>query len=417
MMLVLICILSLLISIPGFIKKAGYSFISGLIPGYNLYLFFSIIEFPIFLLIGISLGLIFAPDRMFFLTLLCILLPFIVNDAYGKGKISGVFTLFLPFIMYPVLAYFTGFYGYDVIEAKETFILKNKVFCIFLAIISVYVYLNFTIIVEPNKLVDKSDNHYVNDIYMSDGRIYNEFLNSKEKKMYMFLLENTKKFQSVHDLDMNEFGCVDYNECGSIIDRAHDAILVDHPELVNYASYSWSYTDTSGFKLRLIFSVPNVFSVKMGELKIQRIIDDIKKETKNMSDKEKIMYVYEWIGENNTYDRTFTYMSKNQSIYNVFMKKNAVCAGFAKASQVIFQNIGIESYPITGDTTGPHMWNVVKLNNKYYFFDSTVSASARNKKTSWYYDGLKQDYMSTYKVDFPEWYPEISSTEDLYAVS
>ena len=36
-----------------------------------------------------------------------------------------------------------------------------------------------------------------------------------------------------------------------------------------------------------------------------------------MSDKEKIRYVYEWIGENNDYDRTFTYMSKNQSIYNV----------------------------------------------------------------------------------------------------
>lgn len=416
-MLVLVCLLSLLISIPGFIKKAGYSFFKGLIPGYNLYLFFSIIDFPIFLLIGISLGMVFLPDRMFFMTFLCILLPFIVNHAYGKGKISGLFTLFLPFIMYPVLAYFTGFYGYDVMETKDTFVFKNKIFCVFLAILSIYVYSNFTIIVDTNELIDKENIHYVNDIYMSDGRIYNDFLNEKEKKMYMFLLNNTKKFQSVHELDMDEAGCRDYNECSSMLNKAHEAMLVDHPELINYASYSWSYSDFSGFKLRLIFAVPNPVSVEFGEMKIQRIIDNIKEDTNDMNDLEKIRYVYDWIGENNTYDLTFTYTSKNQSIYNVFMKKNAVCAGFAKASQVIFQNIGIESYTITGNSTGPHMWNVVKLDDKYYFFDSTVSASARNKKTSWYYDGLKQDYMSTYTVDFPEWYPNISATEGLYIVS
>ena len=63
-------------------------------------------------------------------------------------------------------------------------------------------------------------------------------------------------------------------------------------------------------------------------------------------------------------------MSKNQSIYNVFMNKNAVCAGFAKASQVIFQNIGINSYTITGESTGPHMWNVVELDGKYNFINT-----------------------------------------------
>ena len=157
-----------------------------------------------------------------------------------------------------------------------------------------------------------------------------------------------------------------------------------------------------------------MISAKIGEMKIQRIIDNIKTETKGMSDIDKIHYVYEWIGENNDYDKTFTYMSKNQSIYNVFMKKNAVCAGFAKASQVIFQNIGINSYTITGNSTGPHMWNVVELDGKYYFYDSTVATSARTKETSWYYDGLKQDFMSSYTVDHAEWYPKIEKTNGLY---
>lgn len=413
-MLVAICLLSLLISIPGFVKRSGEGFIKGLIPGYNIYLFLSAIEFPPILLMLLALGLIFLPDRMFIATLLCVILPFMVNDAYGKGKVSAILTLFLPFIMYPFLAYFNGIYIYNNSKGRYGFFKKNKILCLLLIIFSLYMYTNFTVLVDGNSLINRDDMHYVNELYMSDGRVYDEFLNDKEKKMYRYMLDNTRKYKGSLVVDMDEFECIDYNECGALIDRAHEAILVDHPELINYAGYRWSYRENSGFKLTLEFAVSNIISAKIGEMRIQRIIDNIKDDTENMTDKEKIKYVYEWIGENNTYDSTFTYMDKNQSIYNVFMKKNAVCAGFAKASQVIFQNIGINSYTITGESTGPHMWNVVELDGKYYFYDSTVATSARDSDSSWYYDGLKQDYMSTYTVDFPEWYPEIEKGNGIY---
>lgn len=413
-MLVAICLLSLLISIPGFVKRSGESFVKGLIPGYNIYLFLSAIEFPPILLMLLALGLIFLPDRMFIATLFCVVLPFMVNDAFGKGKISAILTLFLPFIMYPFLAYFNGIYIYNSSKGRYGFFKKNKILCLVLIVFTFYMYTNFTILVDGNSLINRDDTHYVNEIYMSDGRIYNEFLNDKEKKMYRYMLDNTRKYKGSLVVDMDEFECSDYGECGALIDRAHEAILVDHPELINYAGYRWSYRENSGFKLTLEFAVSNMISAKIGEMKIQRIIDNIKDDTEDMNDKEKIKYVYEWIGENNTYDSTFTYMDKNQSIYNVFMKKNAVCAGFAKASQVIFQNIGINSYTITGESTGPHMWNVVELDGKYYFYDSTVATSARDSDSSWYYDGLRQEYMSTYTVDFPEWYPEIEKSNGLY---
>ena len=85
------------------------------------------------------------------------------------------------------------------------------------------------------------------------------------------------------------------------------------------------------------------------------------------------------------------------------MKGNAVCAGFAKASQVIFQNIGIESYTIIGNTSSRHMWNIVKVNGKYYYYDSTVAA-CRKKTSKGYYDGLKQEEFSDYTVERPDWY-------------
>lgn len=193
------------------------------------------------------------------------------------------------------------------------------------------------------------------------------------------------------------------------VEKVLDAIKVDHPELLNFGSVTYSWDNDGNYKIK-VNNATIILLEQINISRIERIVYRIKEETKNMSDYEKIKYVYEWMGENSDYDRSFTYMAKNQSAYNVFINKNAVCAGFAKASQMIFQNIGIESYGVSGNTTGPHMWNIIKYKGKYYFFDSTVATSVpRTSKR--YYNGLKQTTMDDYKMDNPEWYPEIETTD------
>ncbi len=413
MLLVVICLISLLISIPGFIHKAGHSIFKGLIPGYNLYLFLTLLEISPILLILLALGLILLPDRAYVITLICVFLPFVVNDAYGNGKlIPGVLTLALPFVMYPFLAYVGGTYSYDVREEKVNFIKNNKILCIVILLFSGYMYINFTRLIEDNPLVEKDSIHYTNDIYMSDGRIYNNYLSDKEKKMYRHILSLAKKAKPGGVIDMEEFGCSNYEECGNLVIKADEAILVDHPELMTFSRCGWSYTPSGGFKLKIYYAKSNLVALKFGELKTRRIIDEIKKDTKDMTDLEKIYYVYEWMGKNNKYDYTFMGLDKNQSIYNVFMKNNAVCAGFAKASQVIFQNIGINAYGIVGESTGPHMWNVVEYDGKYYFYDSTVAACIDEEHEA-FYNGLSQEYMNTYTIRYPDWYPEIEKENGL----
>lgn len=115
---VLLYFISLLISLPGFISKAGYNLKDGIIPFYNIYLFLIILKISPILLIIISLGLILTPDRMFFATLMFVFLPFITADAFGKGKITAFFTLILPFVMYPYLAYSGTVYTYINEEAN-----------------------------------------------------------------------------------------------------------------------------------------------------------------------------------------------------------------------------------------------------------------------------------------------------------
>ena len=293
---------------------------------------------------------------------------------------------------------------------------RHKLLSIILMLLSVYLYMNYTRIIEVNPKIDKSSPAYVNDIYMSDERIYNNYLNETEQIAYNELKDMFFKRDLKRELNINKYNGKTTSEISSAIMMAGRAMLIDHPEMLQFSSYGYSY-DATSINAEVELAINNPVMEALNTLKIRRIIDDIKKETADMSDREKIKYVYEWIGDNNTYDDLFTYTSKNQSIYNVFIKGNAVCAGFAKASQVIFQNIGIESMTITGESTGPHMWNIIKLDEKYYYYDSTYAASIKDKNSKHYYGGLMQEEMNYYIPDYPEWYPVIEKETGLLEVS
>lgn len=289
---------------------------------------------------------------------------------------------------------------------------RHKFLSIIILLLSIYLYTNYTRIIEVNPKIDKTSEAYVNDIYMSDERIYNNYLNEIEKQAYSELKEMFFKRESKRTLDLAKYDNKSPDEVSQAIMVAGRAMLIDHPEMLQFSTFRYSH-DGVDVEASVEFAINNPVMESLNTLRIRRIIDNIRIATKKMDDREKIKYVYEWIGDNNTYDDLFTYFSKNQSIYNVFIKGNAVCAGFAKASQVIFQNIGIESMTISGESGGPHMWNVIKLDNKYYYYDSTYAAGIRDKNHPQYYDGLKQEEMNYYKADYPDWYPKIEEKSGL----
>ena len=294
------------------------------------------------------------------------------------------------------------------------FVMRHKILSIVLILVSIYIYLNYTMIISGNPKIDRTSKFYTNDIYMSDARIYKK-LSKQEKQAYDEIMDMVKKRERKRVIDLSKYGNISASDGGPIFLTAAEAILLDHPELLQYATAGYSYrSDNNELKVNVEYAINNPIMEEVNTLKIQRIINKIKLETSNMSDLEKIKYVYEWVGDNSKYDTLFTYASKNQSIYNVFIKKNAVCAGFAKTSQVIFQNIGIESIPIVGETTGPHMWNIIKYNGKYYYYDSTYAASIRDKKNPNYYDGLKQEELNDHRKYHTDWYPKIETTSGIY---
>ncbi len=292
------------------------------------------------------------------------------------------------------------------------YIKRHKFTTIFIIILSVYLYLNYTRIIEVNPKIDENSPAYINDIYMSDERIYNNYLNENEKKAYNEIKDMFQKREEKRTIDLLKYPGMTPGDISAALSKGIDAVLLDHPEMLQLSGAGAASSNTE-VRARVVFAINKPIIESFNTLKIRRIIDDIRKETEDMDDYDKIKYVYEWIGENAYYDYAYTYTSKNQSIYNVFIKGNAVCAGFAKASQVIFQNIGIESITVVGTSTERHMWNIIKLNDKYYYYDSTVAACIRDKEHPQFYDGLKQEEMNYYTKEHPEWYPEIETTTGL----
>jgi hypothetical protein len=88
------------------------------------------------------------------------------------------------------------------------------------------------------------------------------------------------------------------------------------------------------------------------------------------TDYQKILYVYEYIINTVDYDLD---ASDNQNIYSVFVRKQSVCAGYARATQYLLDRLGVFCTYVTGTTDGGqrHAWNLVKCEGDYYYVDTT----------------------------------------------
>lgn len=110
---------------------------------------------------------------------------------------------------------------------------------------------------------------------------------------------------------------------------------------------------------------------------IQKSIDDVVKNdfqidyVRTLSQIEQVAYVYKWMLTYCNYNVNSAY---NQNIDSVFVRRNSVCTGYAKAAQYLFKLLGIESRIVFGRLNndkeeGRHCWNIVCIEGCYYHLD------------------------------------------------
>ncbi len=281
---------------------------------------------------------------------------------------------------------------------------KKRIILYFILVILFTLYNFYFRPVEGNPLVTKeykNSNAYVNDLYMSDEYFKKNILSEDAYYMYDEIIS-----ASLNDKSSVKLKCT--KNCSTDLLNSYYAVYLDHPELISFVGIT-SYRIDRESDTITYDNYGNLSQIKsyLGTRRIERELDIIKKETKNLNEKEKILYVYDYVASHQ-YDTIFTFTKSNQSAYSFFTGGSSVCAGFAKASQLIFQNIGIKSYLVLSST---HMWNYVEYEGKYYVYDATMGASLRDKSNPHFYDGLGETTIKSDTGLFSNLYPKIETTK------
>lgn len=160
----------------------------------------------------------------------------------------------------------------------------------------------------------------------------------------------------------------------SDIDKIFQCVLCDHPELFYVEGYSYKKY-IRGEQVRSIeFSGtyqmdPESALARREEIltEAEVVLDGIGKEA---SDYDKVKYVYETLICNTDYDQN---VPDNQNIYSVFVHHLSVCQGYAKATQYLLNRLGVECTLVQGtvESGEGHAWNLVKIDDNYYYVDTT----------------------------------------------
>lgn len=157
------------------------------------------------------------------------------------------------------------------------------------------------------------------------------------------------------------------------------SIMRKNPDIF-WFSHQWKYTE-GDLTIRFHYTID-----KEKSLKAKTLIEDVVQNDFRINDVfhlptiERVMYVYKWIA---LYCKYNIYSAYNQTIYSVFVCRNSVCTGFAKAVQYLFKVLGIESKLVFGtmhnaEKGSRHCWLVVEIDGLWYHIDPTFAVPEIN---------------------------------------
>ncbi len=161
-------------------------------------------------------------------------------------------------------------------------------------------------------------------------------------------------------------------ELFSVVMALDDKSTSKDADYLNFSVKSWSQSwkhSKLGTMATLTFTAKYDTTSKQ-ELKLDVKIDSVllKLNLEDATDYVKVKAIHDYIIGRVSYDETL----EKHTAYNALIDKFAVCEGYAEAAYRLFTDAGLECRMITGTAGGgPHSWNLVKVDGKWYNIDLT----------------------------------------------
>lgn len=239
------------------------------------------------------------------------------------------------------------------------------------------VYQSFLRPVDVNMQVDKTSIHYVNDLYASDGRHYENLLDEEQKLMYMEWLQSVKNIDETLALNYEYFKGQTYEEVLLNLEFIYRVMMMDHPELFYLSSYGSVGTNVYDLELQNHYILNNKTVIEILERGLIRKVDELYNNWRTITtDIAKEAAVYNWLSkksdtasDNRLYDTSIP----------AFLTKKTNHKGAALASQILLRRLDVKSDLVYGYYKYPRMFNLVYLEDGAYYYDAGIAVEVSNK--------------------------------------
>lgn len=223
---------------------------------------------------------------------------------------------------------------------------------------------------------------------------YNQ-LDDSDKRIYLTLYSSFMRFDDAVTTPAEE----------SSLKDIFKAVLYDNPHIF-WVEHDFEYVineNSIKFIPHYRYNVTESKAIKSQiDNKINHIIDIA---DNYATEYEKELYIHDYICENTVYDETID----GNTIYDALITGKAVCEGYAKTVQILLDRLDIDNYLVVGDSEfegelGPHMWNIVTIDNQNYHLDATWNDNDKENDINYFYfnisdDEIKEDHFNISPTD------------------
>ncbi len=245
-----------------------------------------------------------------------------------------------------------------------------------------------------------------------EDKFYFEQLSEEEQLIYMELYQGV----DAHAEDITVH-CLDGERAGVIL----QSVIFDFPEIfwTDGASNTLTYEGSHVVVQPTYTYTPEERESMQAEIdtEVNVILSQVSMES---SDYDKIKYIYETLVKDVAYVEN---APDNQNIYSTFVRKETVCAGYAKANKYLLDRLGVYCIYVLGNAAEEsHAWNIVRCNGVMCYVDVTWADSLFSEEVQdmpEVTDEILYDYLccsdtmlgTTHQADEQYNYPECTSND------
>lgn len=201
--------------------------------------------------------------------------------------------------------------------------------------------------------------------------------------------------------------------------NAEEASLVWEVVTSDHPAFFWladgvSIRSSGGVVTSYGLTVPTDAAKKRAAIDVR--VAELTADLTDKSDYEKSLILHNRLAEINTYQFT----ANDQTVIGSLLEGRSVCAGYARAYQLLMQAVGIPVFYVTGHSKGQgHAWNLVQLDGEWYYTDVTWDDQNDDGGAIYYayfnltYEQMGEDHTA---VEFAEYLPRTTATAANYHV-